>query len=371
MIMLIIWREWFELAVRNYVGIGTREWWLEWRLNSIGIVIQKFIMYFGSSQGINNWWRYRSSTAIYIVIQVFTRLMLSMYVVMLVDESFNVVENLMENNVGTHYVRYLHANLCSIVFILLLIHIGKRIWMRSYLKGNLWKSGRLLIMLSIGAAFLRYVLPWGNISLWRATVITNLLSVLPYGELILMNVWARYTICSATLGRFFSLHFLVPLLIVRIILLHLMLLHEYVSSSSLGVNVNHVEFAQLLNKDMMLWLLIVLLLGLIMCVPQYFIDADNWGEANFLVTPDHIKPEWYFLFAYAILRCIPEKTLRVIGLVISLVVIIIMGLMNLILYALSLYISFIILTWLRRLEVTDYYTSRSQLGTVLYFRSVL
>jgi len=329
-------------------------------------------MYFGSSQGINNWWGYGSATALYIVLQIITRLILSIYVVMLVDESFGVIENLMENNVRIHHVRYLHANVCSVVFMLLLIHIRKRMWMRSYVKGNLWKSGGLLLILSIGAAFLGYVLPWGNMSLWGATVITNLLSVVPYGDLVLINVWARYTICSATLRRFFSLHFLVPLLVVRIILLHLILLHEYVSSSSLGgVNINHIEFVQLLNKDAVLWVFMMMLLSSIICVPQYFMDADNWGEANFLVTPDHIKPEWYFLFAYAILRCIPEKTVGVIGLVGSLVVIILIRLANLVLYVLGVYLSFLILTWLGGLEVTEYYTSGSQYGTIIYFRYIV
>lgn len=341
-------------------------------MNSVGVLLQKFIIYFGSSQGINNWWGYRSSTAIYIVIQVITGLILSIYVVILVMESFRVVELLMENNVGIHHVRYLHANICSVVFMLLLLHIRKGLWIGSYVKSNLWKSGSVLLILVIGAAFLGYVLPWGNISLWGATVITNLLSVLPYGDVILLNIWARFTICSATLRRFFSLHFLVPLVVLGIIFLHLILLHEYVSSSTLGeLNIIIIEFSGLLNKDLVLWVMYFLLLGIMIYVPQYFIDADNWREANFLVTPDHIKPEWYFLFAYAILRCIPDKTLGVLGLVMSLIVVLSLGLVNRVNYVLSILFSFMILTWLGGLEVTNYYTSRSQYASLLYFGSIV
>jgi len=334
-------------------------------------VIQKFIMFFRSSQGINNWWRYGSTTAIYMVMQVVTGLILSMYVVILVSESFAVVELLMENNVRTHHVRFLHANICSVVFILLLLHIRKGFWIGSYVKGNLWKSRSVLLILAMRAAFLGYVLPWGNMSLWGATVITNLLSVLPGGEVILMNIWARYTICDATLRRFFSLHFLVPLLIVGLMLVHLMLLHEYVSSSSVNLNLFIVEFSSLLNKDILLWCSYIMLLTGMICLPQFFIDADNWGEANFLVTPDHIKPEWYFLFAYAILRCIPDKTAGVLRLVRSLVVVIILGFGNIVSITILVVPSFWILTWLRGLEVTGYYTSGSQYASVLYFRRMV
>jgi ubiquinol-cytochrome c reductase cytochrome b subunit len=340
-------------------------------LSSLRRIVQKFIIYFRSYSGINNIWGYGSTTAVYIVLQVLTRLLLSMYVVMLVNISFDVVELLMENNVGMHYVRFLHANICSVVFIVLLIHASKGFWFRSYVKGNLWKSRSLLLVLVMRAAFLRYVLPWGNISLWGATVITNLLSVLPKGDLILLNVWARFTICNATLRRIFSLHFLVPLLVIGVILVHLILLHEYTSSSSNTVNLNIIEFSLLLNKDVMLWIVWMLWLGMIIVLPQFFIDADNWREANFLVTPDHIKPEWYFLFAYAILRCIPNKAIRVLGLVRSLVVVILIRFMNFVNFVTIFLVSFWILTWLRRLEVNEHYTLRSQYISMIYFIIIL
>jgi len=312
-------------------------------------------------------WGYGSTTAVYMVIQVVSRLILSIYVVILVNISFGVVELLIENNVRMHYVRFIHANICSVVFIVLLIHASKRFWFGSYVKGNLWKSGGVLLVLVMGAAFLGYVLPWGNMSLWGATVITNLLSVLPKREVILLNVWAGFTICDATLGRIFSFHFLVPLLVIGIIVVHLILLHEYTSSSNNTVNVNMIEFSLLLNKDIILWMMWMVWLRIIIVVPQFFMDADNWGEANFLVTPDHIKPEWYFLFAYAILRCIPNKAMGVLGLVGSLVAVILMRFMNLVNFVTIFLVSYWILTWLGGLEVNDWYTLRSQYISIVYF----
>jgi ubiquinol-cytochrome c reductase cytochrome b subunit len=164
---------------------------------------------------------------------------------------------------------------------------------------------------------------------------------------------------------------LVPLMIIGVILVHLILLHEYVSSSSVRVNIVIIEFSSLLNKDMQLWIMWFMILGLLMFVPQYFMDADNWREANFLVTPDHIKPEWYFLFAYAILRCIPNKTIGVLRLVRSLVVVLVLAFGNKMMSVVSVMFSFIILTWLGGLEVTSYFTSASQYSSLFYFRSMI
>lgn len=335
-------------------------------MNSLRLVINKFILRFGSSNSINRWWVYRSTTAVYIILQIISRLLLSIYMLLHIDISFLTVESIIEENVGTHYVRFLHANVCSVVFIIILIHICKRYYNSSYTKSNLWKSGVVLLILVMRSAFLGYVIPWGNMSLWGATVITNLLSVLPSREIVLLNVWGRYTLNSATLRRIFSLHFLLPLLVVRLIVIHLLMLHEYVSSSVHGSNIDIIYFDNVLIKDIIVWVLVIILFSLIIVAPQYFIDADNWREANFIVTPDHIKPEWYFLFAYAILRCIPIKWIRVLRLVRSLLLVIVLGMINNLTLLLMFVPNFLILTWLRRLEVNDYYTLRSQLSSVLY-----
>lgn len=351
--------------------MGILVWSLEWRLNRIVLKIEKVRIRFGSSLGINNWWSYGSSTAVYIVCQVMTGVVLSIYVIILTRASFTIVELFVENSSGGHFLRFLHANFCSLVFIVMLIHLRKGLWILSFSKVKLWISGTVMLMLVIGAAFLGYVLPWRNMSLWRATVITNLLSVLPYGDVVLLNVWARFSISNATLGRFFSLHYLLPLIVTRLILMHLLMLHDYLSNSGIRSNIAMVSFSVVLNKDVIFWGIIILVLVIIMCSPQYFMDADNWREANYLVTPDHIKPEWYFLFAYAILRCIPNKTIGVLGLVGSLILVLMIGVRNLLMLITYFVMNFWILTWLGGLDVVEYYTVASQIGSIVYVIIIL
>jgi len=339
-------------------------------LNSLGLSLNKIILRFGSANSLSTWWTYGSATAVYIVLQVFSRLILSIYVILTVCDSYDMVLISSIELTRHEMLRYVHANRCSVVFILLLLHATKGVWFSSYHKSNLWKSGVLLLILVMGAAFLRYVIPWGNMSLWGATVITNLISVVPYGDLVLLNVWGGFTLNDATLRRMFSLHFLLPLLVVRIILVHLLLLHEYVSSNPSGLSLLITNFSSLLNKDLGLWLSYMIILSVLTLIPQYFIDADNWIPADFLVTPDHIKPEWYFLFAYAILRCIPVKWLRVLRLVRSLVVILLIGVLNSLGFLLVFLINFVLLTYLGGVNVTDWYTLRSQFASRLYVVSI-
>lgn len=335
-------------------------------MNSLRLSLNKIILRFGSTSSLSTWWTYGSATAVYIVLQILSRLILSMYVILTVCSSYDIVLLSSMELTGHEVLRYIHANRCSVVFILLLLHATKRIWFSSYHKSNLWKSGTLLLILVIGAAFLRYVIPWGNISLWGATVITNLISVVPYGDVVLLNVWGGFTLNDATLRRMFSLHFLLPLLVVGIIIVHLLLLHEYVSSRPTGLSLVIVSFSSLLNKDARLWLIYLIVLLILILIPQYFIDADNWSPADFLVTPDHIKPEWYFLFAYAILRCIPVKWVRVLGLVGSLIVVMLIGMANSLTFVLVFLTNFLLLTYLGGVNVTDWYTIRSQFASRLY-----
>lgn len=329
-------------------------------------ILNNLVLRFRSSNSLNYWWTYRSSTAVYMVLQVFCRLILSIYVLLTVNLSYDIVLISSVDVVGYEVVRFVHANGCSVVFLLLFLHVGKGVWNSSYHKSHLWKSGMLLLILVIGAAFLGYVIPWGNISLWGATVITNLISVVPYGDWVLLNVWGGFTLNDATLGRMFSLHFLLPVVVLRLILLHLILLHEYNSSSVTGISIFMVQFSSVLNKDLKIWLLCMSRLFVVLFLPQFFIDADNWDPANFLVTPDHIKPEWYFLFAYAILRCIPIKWIRVLGLVGSLILVILMGVLNVIRFLLLFIINFLLLTYLGGVNVTDWYVVRSQIASGVY-----
>lgn len=336
----------------------------------MGNVLNKFITRFVSFSNLSLWWCFGSIAAIVMVVQVLTRLIISMFEIPNLL-SFFYVQYAMENPVNYYTLRFSHANICSVVFLIILIHIGKGIWQGSIVKSNLWKSGSLLFVLAILSAFLGYVLPWGNISYWGATVITSLLTVLPLGSIIVVYVWGGYVLNAATIGRFFSLHFLVPIVIIGLIVLHLLFLHDYVSSNNLHDFGSIIIFDVLFIKDIIVWTFVVLVYVWLMYWTQYFMDADNWRLANPSVTPDHIKPEWYFLFAYAVLRCIPNKVRGVLAFVLTIVVFIVIGLRNLLVFFILFCTNYMMLIWLGRLDILAHYVLAAQYFSVLYFWLIL
>jgi len=238
--------------------------------------------------------------------------------------SFSTVDYIIRESFYRWIFRFIHANRASIFLILIFLHICRRLFNFSFSKSHFWSSRVTILLLAIRAAFLRYVLPWRQISFWRATVITNLVSVIPfYGNTILSYIWRNFSVSRSTLTRFYSLHFLIPLIIFRLIFLHLFLLYFYTSNSMLrNWNFSKLKlFNFYVIKDIFRFALILFLLNFyIFLSPLFFMDADNWIFANPIVTPNHIKPEWYFLYAYAILRCIPIKSLRVFALVYSILI---------------------------------------------------
>jgi len=210
-------------------------------------------------------------------------------------------------------------------FFRIYIHIGRNLYFTSFLLKSAWSTGIFIFVLSIGTAFLGYVLPWGQISYWGATVITNLLTAIPYlGNYLVIWIWGGFSVDNSTLSRFFSLHYLLPFILIFLILAHLIFIHEQKSSNPLGVSRNfdkiifHPYFSY---KDLLRALLIIFLFLLInIWKPYILIDPDNFTPANPLITPTHIQPEWYFLFAYAILRAIPNKLGGVLALIISILI---------------------------------------------------
>lgn len=324
-------------------------------------------MNFASTKNISYWWNYRSMGRLWIALQVATGLLMATSLIAGEHYAFDSVGGIMETLIRRHLSRFAHANFCSIVFFIIILHIGKRVWNLSGSKGNLWKSGVALLVLVMGASFLGYVLPWRHISFWGATVITSLAGVLPFGTTVVIMIWGGFSLSTACLRRFFILHFLLPLVVMAIIIVHLILLHEYVSSSSVG-NSGGLTFSNWYMKDIITFIgSIRVLLIVVVVVPHVFMDADNWFHANIMVTPAHIKPEWYFLFAYCILRCIPDKTIRVIGLVRSLLIVALIGIINSRRIMPGL---FVILTWLRGAEVNDHMTLASQFASVAYFINI-
>lgn len=234
--------------------------------------------------------------------------------------AFSSVEHIMRDVNGGWLLRYIHANGASAFFIVLYIHIGRGLYYGSYLypRQLLWCSGVIIFLLTIITAFLGYVLPWGQMSFWGATVITNLASAIPIiGDSIVYWLWGGFSVDNATLNRFFSIHYLLPFIIVALSLIHLYLLHISGSGNPLGINskldsISFYPYAYI--KDVFGYILFFLIFGaVVFFIPNVLGHSDNYIEANPMVTPTHIVPEWYFLPFYAILRSIPDKLLGVVA----------------------------------------------------------
>ena len=266
--------------------------------------------------------------------------------------------------------RYLHANRVSFFLIAIYIHIVRRMYYSSFIKQYTWKSRIRLILLIMRTSFLRYVLPWRQISFWRATVIINLFSVIPLiRNYIVVRLWRRFVVNYYTLYRFFSLHFLLPFIALVLVIIHVFFLH-LTFSSNISQNWEALNFFPAYNiKDRVFfirrrvaWFFISFLL------PNSLRDVENYILANSIVTPIHIIPEWYFLFAYAILRCIPNKTIRVLRLALSVCVPLLIAYSNfLIRINVVIWLYFIFLTFARRIVVEWPYILFAQIFSASYF----
>jgi len=259
--------------------------------------------------------------------QLLTGIFLTMHYIPNVELAFNSVEHIMRDVQNGFVIRYLHSNGASLIFIFLYLHISKGLLFQSYYNPRffLWISGILIFFLMMGTAFIGYVLPWGQMSFWGATVITNLITAVPFiGEVIAYWLWGGFSVGYPTLNRFLSLHYLLPFIILGLVFLHLSLLHENGSSSSLGiVSVNDFVFFYRLfvTKDIFsLIFVIIFVLALIGFFPNMLGHTDNYIPANPLVTPSHIVPEWYSLPFYAILRAIPDKLGGVVAMILSILI---------------------------------------------------
>nr|APC61671.1 cytochrome b [Fruticicola koreana] len=281
------------------------------------------IMSLPSPNNISIWWNFGSLLGFMLGMQILTGIFLSMHYTADLYMTFQSIVHISRDVPSGWLIRSLHANGASMFFLLIYVHMGRGIYYQSYLTQPMtWLSGVTIYLISMATAFLGYVLPWGQMSYWGATVITNLISAVPYfGQSVVVWVWGGFSVAQATLNRFYTFHFLAPFLLSMFVLLHLVFLHAKGSSNPLG-NLHHgtkISFHPYFTwKDMVGFLLIlVLLLGVVMFYPTLFTDPENFLEANPMVTPVHIQPEWYFLFAYAILRSIPSKLGGVVALLCS------------------------------------------------------
>nr|ATN40461.1 cytochrome b [Phaneroptera falcata] len=333
---------------------------------------------------ISAWWNFGSLLGLCLGIQIVTGLFLAMHYTAHIDLAFSSVVHICRDVNYGWFLRTLHANGASFFFICLYLHVGRGMYYGSYNYIQTWMTGVIILFLVMGTAFMGYVLPWGQMSFWGATVITNLLSAIPYlGTDLVQWVWGGFAVDNATLTRFFTFHFVMPFIVAAMVMIHLLFLHQTGSNNPLGLNSNidkipfHPYFSY---KDIFGFIIMIMSLTTLTLLEPYLLgDPDNFIPANPLVTPVHIQPEWYFLFAYAILRSIPNKLGGVIALVLSIAILMILPLynkhnfrgtqfypLNQILFW-SMVNIVILLTWIGARPVEDPYILTGQILTVLYF----
>nr|QIJ93849.1 cytochrome b [Eremias arguta] len=333
---------------------------------------------------ISAWWNFGSLLGLCLIIQILTGLFLAMHYTADVTSAFSSVAHIHRDVQHGWLIRNLHANGASLFFICIYLHIGRGLYYGSYIFTETWNIGVVLLLLVMATAFMGYVLPWGQMSFWGATVITNLLSAIPYvGNTLVEWVWGGFAIDNATLTRFFTLHFLLPFIIMAVSMVHLLFLHETGSNNPTGLDSNSdkIPFHPYYSyKDALGALIMILcLLYLALFSPNLLGDPENFSPANPLATPPHIKPEWYFLFAYAILRSIPNKLGGVLALLFSILILFILPLTHMskqramsfrpisqVLFWL-LIADILILTWIGGQPVEHPFIILGQLASALYF----
>ena len=273
-------------------------------------------------KNLNYWWNFGSLAGITLVIMIVTGIILSMHYTAHVDHAFQSVERIMRDVNYGWLIRYIHATGASFFFIVVYIHIFRGLYYGSYKAPRelLWMLGVVILLLMMATAFMGYVLPWGQMSFWGATVITNLFSAIPLvGESIVTLLWGGFSVDNPTLNRFFSLHYLLPFVIVGVVVLHIVALHRFGSNNPLGIDVrgdqDTVSFHPYYTvKDMFgLSVFLTIMAAVVFFLPNSMGHPDNYIPANPMVTPAHIVPEWYFLPFYAILRAVPDKLLGVLA----------------------------------------------------------
>nr|APX40952.1 cytochrome b [Galeruca luctuosa] len=347
-------------------------------------IINNSLIVFPSPSNISYMWNFGSLLGICLMIQIFTGLFLAMHYCPNIELAFNSVAHICRDVNYGWLLRTLHANGASFFFICIYIHIGRGMYYSSYNMIETWLIGVTIFFLTMATAFLGYVLPWGQMSFWGATVITNLMSAIPYlGNTLVQWIWGGFAVDNATLTRFFTFHFILPFIIFAFMIIHLLYLHQTGSSNPIGTNSNidkipfhpYFTFKDMLSAIIMIFMLIFLTLS----NPYLLGDPDNFTPANPLVTPIHIQPEWYFLFAYAILRSIPNKLGGVIALVMSIAILYILPFINQKKFLSSQFYPInklmfwsmlsiiILLTWIGARPVEDPYILTGQILTVIYF----
>nr|YP_006460542.1 cytochrome b [Pygathrix cinerea 1 RL-2012]AFK92077.1 cytochrome b [Pygathrix cinerea 1 RL-2012] len=356
--------------------------------NPIMKLINHSLIDLPTPSNISAWWNFGSLLATCLILQIITGLFLAMHYSPSTSSAFSSIAHITRDVNYGWIIRYLHANGASMFFICLFLHVGRGLYYGSFLLLETWNIGIALLLMVMATAFMGYVLPWGQMSFWGATVITNLLSAIPYiGTDLVQWVWGGYSIDNPTLTRFFTLHFTLPFIITAFTVLHLLFLHETGSNNPCGIpsNSDKIPFHPYYTiKDTLgLILLIFLLMTLVLFSPDLLGDPDNYTPANPLNTPPHIKPEWYFLFAYAILRSVPNKLGGVLALLMSILILMIIPMLHKSKQQSMMFRPFsqftlwslitvlLILTWIGSQPVNQPFIMIGQVASMMYFTTIL
>jgi ubiquinol-cytochrome c reductase cytochrome b subunit len=359
---------------------------MRWNKKSLFAVINNHIIDYPTPINLNYFYGFGSLAGIMLVIQILTGIFLAMHYTPHIDLAFNSVEHIMRDVNNGWLIRYTHANGASFFFIVVYVHIFRGLYYGSYItpREAVWCSGVVIFILMMATAFMGYVLPWGQMSFWGATVITNLFSAVPLvGKDIVDWLWGGFAVDNPTLNRFFSLHFTLPFVIVGAVLIHLVLLHEVGSNNPLGLTLkteNIPFYPYFYTKDLFgLMVLFLAFFSFVFYYPNVLGHADNYIEANPMKTPLHIVPEWYFLPFYAILRSIPNKIGGVVGMFGSLLILLTIPFTNSSeirstafrpIYKIAywlLVVSFLLLGWIGQMPVEYPYTEIGVISMIYYF----
>nr|AAO66202.1 cytochrome b [Aspidelaps scutatus] len=333
---------------------------------------------------ISTWWNFGSMLLTCLIMQILTGFFLAIHYTANISLAFSSVIHITRDVPYGWIMQNLHAIGASMFFICIYIHIARGLYYGLYLNKEVWLSGTTLLITLMATAFFGYVLPWGQMSFWAATVITNLLTAIPYlGTTLTTWLWGGFSINDPTLTRFFALHFILPFAIISLSSIHIILLHNEGSNNPLGTNsdIDKILFHPYHSyKDMLMITIMITLLFIILSFsPNLLNDPENFSKANPLVTPQHIKPEWYFLFAYGILRSIPNKLGGTMALTMSIMILMttpfthtshtrsmIFRLLSQTLFW-TLIVTFIMITWTATKPVESPFIAISQTTTIFYF----
>lgn len=357
-----------------------------WNKDATLAFIDSHIISYPTPINLNYFWSFGSAAGICLVIQIVTGIFLAMHYCPNVALAFDSVEHIMTDVNSGWILRYVHANGASMFFIVVYCHIFRGLYYGSYVypRGRLWASGVIIFLLMMATAFMGYVLPWGQMSFWGATVITNLFSAIPLvGSSIVEWLWGGFSVSNATLNRFFSLHYVMPFVIAAVVIIHLSLLHKDGSNNPMGMNknVDNISFyPYFYTKDLFAFFVLALMFSFfVFFYPNMLGHSDNYIPANPMSTPAHIVPEWYFLPFYAILRSIPDKLGGVVAMVSAILVLLLLPIIStseirsnkfrpLFRFSYWFLVSdFILLGWIGQKPVETPYIEIGMYATVFYF----